>query len=320
MEKNVITRTCICSSLYNLLLYLIETNIKDISETYFFFTCSMPNEVTRHFSNSYTEQGYKNKFLEIIYYSHIKYLKYIKWPFLKKVDIYGADHIKLAFSIVGNKKMTVIEDGVMTYKNTPIQRNGLFHRIAFGPLARTQYFGQHNQAKKIVLTGILPYNNQFHTPIQFININKLWESSSVEKRNFIMNVYNITTNDILALKGRTEIIFTQPLSEDNIISEAEKIALYQKLLKNTNYNNIIFRPHPRETTNYSKYFPNCYIYDKKIPFELLFLCGITFDKAYTIFSTIVYSLPKHTKIIFGGTQMHPNLVKKFGIVEYKQQY
>lgn len=317
MEKNVITRIDICGSLYSLLLYLLTTNIKEISETYFFFSYSIPSEVSKHFQNLYIAKKYKNKLFEAIYYSFIKYFKYIRWPFLRHAEIYGADHLKLAFSLVGSRKITVIEDGVMTYKNIPISRNSFFYKIVFGPLATTKYFGQHNQANKIILTGILPYKNNFHIPIQYININNLWKCSSIEKQNFIKKIYNITNDDILIMKGRTEIIFTQPLSEDNIITESEKITIYKKLLKNTNYNNIIFRPHPRETTDYSKYFPNCYIYNKKLPFELLCLCGISFDKAYTIFSTIVYTLPKHTKIIFGGTKMHPNLVKKFGIIEYK---
>lgn len=319
MEKNVIAKVCVCSSLYNLLLYLLVANKVDISKTYFFFNHSIPDEISKHFKNSYKEVLYRNRLQEFIYYSKIKFLKYIRWPFLKQADIYGADHIKLAFSLVGKRKMTVIEDGVMTYKNTPTLRTGIFYKIAFGPLAQTKYFGQHNQAKKIVLTGILPYENTFHIPVQYININELWAHSDMKKQCYIKSVFNLTEKDLSILKNRTEIVFTQPLSEDQIITEEEKINLYRTLLTNVDFQNIIFRPHPRETTNYAKYFPNCYIYNKKIPFELLFLSGVNFNKAYTIFSTIVYCLPKETSVVFGGTQMHPNLIKKFGVVEYKHR-
>lgn len=213
--------------------------------------------------------------------------------------------------------MTVIEDGVATYSQKSFHRSNIWYRLAFGPLAKTNYFGHHKQVNKIILTGILPYGNTFRNTIQYINMAELWRQN--HNKDAIKSIFNLTNIDLDLLKQYTEIVFTQPLSEDKLMTEKEKIDLYRKLLKNASYDKIIFRPHPREETDYTKYFCGCFVYKKKIPFELLLLSGVKFNKAYTIFSTIVYSLPEQTEIIFGGTSMHPNLVNKFGCIEYDRR-
>lgn len=312
-EKNIF----IGGSLYSLLLYLLVAKSDDIEQTFFFFSNSMPNEVCQHFNKSYKLRCFKNKILKDIYFLFIKWLKYIRWPFLRTAKFYGADNIDLTFLLLGRKKITVIEDGVNTYKYEGEKvRINLLGRIIFGHMVEKRHFGQHEQAEEIILTGILPYTNPAKTPVRIIDIVNLWNSSSLSKQNLIRSVFNISDDDVAFISGRSSIVFTQPLSEDGIISEQEKIALYKKLIADADLNELVFRPHPREKTNYTLYFPNVLIFDKQIPFELMSLLGGEFKKVYTIFSTAVYSLPKDTLIVYGGTQMHPDLARTFGIVKW----
>lgn len=101
------------------------------------------------------------------------------------------------------------------------------------------------------------------------------------------------------MKGKTTIIFTQPLSEDGLISEQEKIQYYKNTLKSIPVppDKIVIKTHPREGTNYKKIFPDIFIFNKNIPQEILNFCGVRFKQAYTISSTAAINFGYSINII-----------------------
>ena len=311
-----ITRVCFACSPYNLFLYLLISKSKEIEETFFYFS-NLPKVICVNFSNYYMEKDISSNFLKLCYFSLLRCFRYLFWPFLYNVKYYGVDHVYMTFAILGSHKINVIEDGVATYCiEKKINRMSLWKSIFLGPLSCKNSFGHHDQADSIILTGILPYKPTNGIERVYVNARKLWNDSSIEKKRIILKCFNLTEHDILFLKSRTKILFTQPLSEDGYISEEEKVQLYKKLLGGIDYKDLIIRPHPRDRTDYQKYFQGCVFFKKVLPFEIISFLGIYFKVAYTIFSTVVYSLPSDTLVVWGGTEMHPNLVQKFGVICY----
>jgi len=88
------------------------------------------------------------------------------------------------------------------------------------------------------------------------------------------------------------LLLTQPLSEDGLINEKEKIKLYKKVIEN--YHNkykIFLKPHPRENTIYEKYFSKVTILSQSFPIELLkFNKNIKFDLGISYSSSSVDNL------------------------------
>ena len=106
----------------------------------------------------------------------------------------------------------------------------------------------------------------------------------------------------------------QPLSEDELLLETEKIEIYKKIIIKYSEENIVIKPHPRETTNYKNIFPKIEIIFENFPSEFLDLYDIKFEKIITLFSTAALNLARGNfkNLIFYGTRVHPKLLEKWG--------
>lgn len=208
----------------------------------------------------------------------------------------------------------MIEDGSMNYypSNTEAKRYKAIRRFLCGPLnCHSSINGLEKECKNIYLTGLKDTPIMNNSKVRKISIYNLWDTASLSKKNKILDIYELTPSDITLLKSKNEILITQTFSEDNLITEDEKIELYKNILKSANINQLIIKPHPRETTNYNEYFNNIPIFNKKVPFQLLSLCGIQFKKVYTICSTAAFDFPYPIDIIYIGSQIHPNIYKAY---------
>lgn len=93
--------------------------------------------------------------------------------------------------------------------------------------------------------------------------------------------------------GKKALIITQPISENGIVaSEADKIAIYQEIISSIDSDHeIVLKMHPRETTDYSKYFKSITIFGGSFPLEILSLGkDVFFEKGYTLFSTSINNI------------------------------
>ncbi|MEG2256476.1 MAG: glycosyltransferase family 52, partial [Cetobacterium sp.] len=107
------------------------------------------------------------------------------------------------------------------------------------------------------------------------------------------------------------ILFTQPLSEDNIITEEEKIEIYLKIIKKYPKDRLIIKTHPREKTNYKNIFKEYLVLDNPFPFEILNILDVKFNKAITLFSTAALGLGKEVEVDFYGTEVHIKILERF---------
>ena len=173
----------------------------------------------------------------------------------------------------------------------------------------------------MLLTGILPIPKQIKDKVEIVDLKEKWNKLPKEKKEQILNIFNIDKNELEMLSKDKEkiLLLTQPLSEDGYISEDEKIKMYKDILMERGIKKIYIKKHPRETTDYKKIFKDKKVevvnISKEFPVELLPLLGINFDKSITIFSTSAFFFKKYGKVEFIGTKKYPSLYKIFGEIK-----
>ena len=121
------------------------------------------------------------------------------------------------------------------------------------------------------------------------DLKKLWDEKSHQEKESIVHIFNVSPAMLKTFEQKSVILITQPLSEDNIISEEEKIALYNSILTNYNIDEVVIKPHPREKTDWAKIFPMVPIISRQIPAELLSMM-MEPKNVCTFFSTAAFSL------------------------------
>lgn len=74
-----------------------------------------------------------------------------------------------------------------------------------------------------------------------------------EEQDRILKLFDVTAKDVEVLRKSEIIVFTQPFSEDGMMTEKEQIKLYADLLKEHKKRKMI-KTHPRE----NKIIRNCW--------------------------------------------------------------
>lgn len=249
-----------------------------------------------------TENKYINK-IKILFWGvrNRIYLKILlKTINFKKLQIFGYNHTLYNYIFLSEKKY-VIEDGLKDYIPEVYKKN------LKSKLVKKIYYTE---------TLIKKFKIEEHKKIQKLNLQNLWDKQSFENKQRILEIFDVDISILRELEDKKIILFTQPLSEDGFITEKEKIEIYKKILKNYKEKKVVIKPHPREETDYLKYFPNFYILEAKYPIELLVLNGLKIDKVITLFSTAVFNFGYETEIDFYGTEVHKNIFNYFGSMDH----
>lgn len=313
MTNSNIRCVCIVDSLYSLLIYLLIVDEETYNNTFYFFDRNIPNKVANRFSHFEKFEWPSNNFKKILKLLHLRISKSWKYPFLKTAQIYCLDNLQLTSALVGNRKVNVLEDGVENYTLLRPRTHRVIKRIIGGPLMGKQAFGYSDAVEKIYLTGLGEVPNSLKSKTEIIDINQRWTELPSSYKRSILLIYGLTEEIIREFRKCKDILFTQPLSEDDAITETEKICLYKDIIDGRD---IAIKPHPREKTNYSLHLGTAKILESTIPIELLSFVGVRFTNVYTIFSTAVLSFPYPVNIHVLGTKVHPALVERFGDVKY----
>jgi hypothetical protein len=156
--------------------------------------------------------------------------------------------------------------------------------------------------------------------IQIISTYQLWQKSSLEKQEKILSIFSLTAEDIKNIQTKEYILLTQRMSEDNIMTENDKINIYREMIKDIDANKLVIKPHPRETTDYTIYFPDIYVFTKKIPIQILDMVGVRFKKAYTVCSTAALTFPYEIEKVFLGSDINPKLTELYGSIKLSDFY
>ena len=206
-----------------------------------------------------------------------------------------------------------LEDGIVNYTfNNYENFKEKLKKVILLVYKKNKGFAIEKKIKKIYLTGLASIPKDISYKVELINLKELWNKKTLEEQNDILDIFSFDLNIKEKIKGRSIILFTQPLSEDRIITEEEKIQIYSKIIKKYPSNRLIIKTHPREKTNYKKIFKEYFILDNPFPFEILNLLDIKFNKAITLFSTAALGLGKEVKVDFYGTEVHTKILERFG--------
>lgn len=325
-------RVFIGDSSYALMLYLLMSTKEEIDSTLFFVSDGLPLLVRENLRNQsvyFDSKDFLNKSLfnrkRFLFTIKLRFTAYKKWPILKTADLFGQEISFYAPSLIGHRKFVCYEDGISTYKS-PSQGlkfliKSFVKSLIMGPSA---YPGWTGRCKKninyLVLTGLYKDGFREDIPHVFIDIKKLWDCSSEEKKKRILDIYGVTDEDVKQLKSRSILLLTQPLSQDLIISEEVRKQLLVDLIGDIDYSQITVKVHPRESFNpYYDYFPGIYVFEKKVPMQLLNLLDINYDKVLTLFSTAAFDYMGKSEIVFKGSEVHPSCVKRYGIIRMPEK-
>ncbi|MBN1182304.1 MAG: hypothetical protein JXB49_08460 [Bacteroidales bacterium] len=185
-------------------------------------------------------------------------------------------------------EISIIEDGLMNYDFRRLGRLSKLKNVLFKDY---QVIGQSQKIKKIyckkvkLLHPFVRYKGIQYDPVSEYRI------LAPEVKYNLYSTFQIEIDKLVPLftsKGKNILIITQPLSEDGIMSEDEKIKLFADIVSNKDNNKIFIKPHPREITDYSKKFANIILLPKLFPLELLLNNNeIKIDKAFTYYSSSI---------------------------------
>lgn len=130
-----------------------------------------------------------------------------------------------------------------------------------------------------------------------IDVNALWSNLPQAEQNKIADIFNISTETLNKASTKKVMLITQPLSEDQMMSEEDKVELYKRIVDEYGVENIVIKPHPREKTNWANIFPDAPVIPKQIPVELLARLA-NIKRIATFFSTAGFGTIPDEKIDF----------------------
>jgi len=283
----------ILNSGYSFLILILYRGRFDESNTLLISSDTMPYYISDKFSNCIRIRKLPSAKIQKMFY----FLKYkIKYFILKsviklksrKIDFYGCDHYFFS-DLLSSSNYTLIEDGLINYQISSNKINFFYRLFIKKP------FGLNEKCKRIILTGA--------KKIPKIIFNKV-EILDIYNSSFIKDIDEYFKIDRLYIEHSIKnwILIPQGFDEFCWCSEDEKINLYKTLLKKEGFNEndrLYIKPHPREFTNYEKYFPDATILKYDIPLEIYSLKDINFNYALTIYSTAIFNINAKCKIFTG---------------------
>jgi len=191
---------------------------------------------------------------------------------------------------------TLFEEGELIYSTRRLVRNDIIKRVMGFPLP----FGRSAQIKNVQVRFPERLPRYLKKKSSFFDINMMVNHISKEEQKSLLSAFGVPVDSVITDDRKNVLLITQPLSEDTIISEDEKIKLYKSVIAPyMNGYNIYIKPHPRETTDYSLLIDKRYILPSHFPVELFVFLSFNFDVAITLFSTAIHLIPAKTTIILG---------------------
>lgn len=304
-------RVCIVNNAYVLFQYFLLSSREEITSTYFIFTEDISEIIASKFDHSRLCLPTRSWMIPF-YLLYLKLASDIKWPFFRTCEFWGQDNLLITSPLLKDRQIILPEDGLLNYTFKPARRKfRLLRKLLFGNLLSENPLGYSKNVSKIYLTGIKPIPEAIKDKVEIVRFGEIWKHLEADYKEYICSVFNICTSDIEFFVGKDNILFTQPLSEDAILPEDEKVRIYKKIIDEIP-GKVVIKTHPREKTNYYVLFPECDVFSAPIPLELLSLVGVQFNNVYTLFSSAVFNLPYKANIHWLGSYDNKYLKEKYG--------
>ena len=318
-KKNI----CLVTTVYSFFLYLLIKGYNE--EDIYIFTAWFPKEISENvkhiqmpkvifrgkkFADLNSFSGiWKNivGFIRYLYgYLKLRFLLFFK-TFNCDVEVYGHSQTPFSYIFFENENSNIIEDGMENYtaeitethKINPII-DTLLHIFGFYFLNVSESYGSHKNIKNVYLTHELNHPI-IKEKVKIINIKELWNNLTNEEQEKLLEIFNVNIEGI-DFNEKTAILLTQPLAESsaNTMTEKEEINIYAEIINKFADYQIIIKPHPRDTKDFEKIFPNTKIIDKSFPVEMLTMININPTVICSIVSTALYNFEKSKIYVYDG--------------------
>lgn len=325
-KKNI----CLVTTVYSFFLYLLVKGYNE--DDIYIFTAWFPKEISKNvkhiqmpavifrgkkFAELNSLSGiYKNivGFFKYFYgYLKLRLLLFIK-TFNCDVAVYGHAQTPFSYMFFENENSNIIEDGVSNYiaeicethKINPIL-DTILHICGIYFLNMNECYGSHKNIKNVYLTQ--EHNNPLiKDKVKIINIKELWNNLSNKEQEKLLKIFNVNTEEI-DFNKKTALLLTQPLSEPGFMTFNEEINTYYEIIDKFKDYQIIIKPHPRDTKNFEKIFPNMKIIDKNFPVEILTLININPTVVCSVVSAALYNFEKSEIYVYDGKLKNKELIK-----------
>ena len=188
-----------------------------------------------------------------------------------------------------NNYSRIIEDGTRNY----FSKTSRFKLLKRKYLLRT-YIGDgfDNTIKEIQVQRPEQLDIRIRHKGTRLAFKEMQEKLSPEDNLKILNVF-MTGHSLMTDSRKKLLIITQPLSEDDFITEDYKVTLYRQMIDDyAEGHQVYLKPHPRELTDYKQCLHREFIeVSRAFPLEMLDLMKtITFDTGVTLFSSSLNNL------------------------------
>ena len=305
-----IKRILVAVTPYHFLILLAREGATDFRGALLITTSDIHANTLKHFPNALVAKKlpgplWAKLVTYILYRLHTLPLQLLLKLRARSIEFIGVDHLFIS-NLLTVSQYTLIEDGSVNYLFKQKTLNPLFRYMIRNP------YGTGIRCTRILLTGILEVPDVIANKVERLSLKDTSHCAAIR--------------DFFDFEGWSDgeekgvLILTQPLSEDALCSEREKLDLYRKVLEDEDLlgtDSLVIKPHPRETTDWSKAFPMAQVLDGSVPVEVTFMSGSSFRNAISLFSTTIYHVRAHKRIMT-GTLGIPYLERRFGIIVRKE--
>lgn len=327
-KKNI----CLVTTVYSFFLYLLIKGYDE--EDIYIFTAWFPKEVSENVKHIQMPavQFKGKKFADLnsisgVYENIIGFFKYF-YGYLKlrillfiktfncTVEVYGHAQTPFSYIFFENENSNIIEDGIGNYNAEicePHKINPLIdlflHICGIYFLNNCECYGSHKNIKNIYLT-----QEQNHPlikdKVRIIDIKKLWNNLTNKDQEKLLEIFNVNIEGI-DFNKKTALLLTQPLSETSLINleEKEEINIYREIIDKFDDYQIIIKPHPRDTKDFEKIFPDLKIIDKHFPIEIFTMININPTVVCSVASAALYNFEKSKIYVYDG-QLEDDYLRK----------
>lgn len=319
-------KVCCVYTVYSLFLYIVNAKDEDIDTTLYILDTAIPDGYEQRLKKCWRYSPPDNLTGKwwidwILFRWHI----YKHLPRLhRRAELYMQDHKQWTAVYAGNHKYTYLEDSPqhIAYIWDSSQSNWYTDIMRWNRLRICQFlygptyyeaFAHHRNAECLMLTqdDKTPFLENRKRMISIPLSEESWNSFSEYKRERIMEIFDISTNDLEHFKSVDTMIITQPLWPDSV-SQEEHVDIYKRLISLYDESKVIIKTHPRETIDYKIIFPKAKVFEKPLPVQILVMMGLNIKRAVTLYSTAVAQLPENITVDWYGTEFDDRLFKKVG--------
>ncbi len=308
MERNKFKNIVCCDSEYSLFIYLLVTNY-NINESLFFYS----QRLNKIYRDKLSENGiclktYRGKsrlvafFINVVYFLYVYFILTIKRA--KGLPAYGFDFLQFSSAIIMlSSSFSLIEDGLGNYEEPNIvldayKRSKLKRCLNYWGLYYPSW-GVSKSVERIFLTSLSTIPSSVENKVVKINLQDQWFSLDSSRKEILLNFF---LGDVsLSNNSNRCLILTQCWSEYKIMTEQQKVDVYRRIIdivrNSKQYDEILLKVHPAETTDYKQYFPEVEVLIYPVPLQILELIGYNFKTMITVNSTAIFTSKCEHKIL-----------------------